>query len=102
MLIEAEITKLFLQRISNRLSSRDDCRGIEYKVRIHDNFVEMDPRIEIFPTRYRRKPEDRVTIVEFVTVSLKNEGYNLDYLVKGEYIYQNSVTNKSRRWVKLV
>ena len=90
-------TEDFLKLLAYRLSGRDDMKHINYKVKISNQGVSMDPVVMIFPNRYRRKEADKIDVVSYIlTMMLSDRSF-----VPGEYIYQSSVDNKRRRWVKL-
>lgn len=92
-----EDTMKLLRLISSHLSSRVDCKKVEYCVTITDH-VTMSPLIEVYPDRRTRGKFKKENLIYHI------QNYHVDVsqlqLVKGTYIYQLSVTKKSRRWAR--
>ena len=95
--IQEHNTKLLLLSISNKLSSRADCRKVEYRIRISRNSIYMTPERYCFPNWHKRKEADKLNVVSFCMHKL---GYSIADLVPGCYIYKLSVSNRRRRWIK--
>lgn len=99
------ITKEFLLGLSKRLSSRKDCRQVEYEVTIDENGVVFKPGVEVFKNRYQRSECDKVPVQDMVLSNLVNN-YMSDwiksYLVPGTYVYKLSFDKKRRQWIKLM
>ena len=99
------ITKEFLLGLSKRLSSRKDCRQVEYEVCISEDEVVFKPQVEVFKNRYQRSECDKVPVQDIVLSNLVNN-YMSDwiksYLVPGTYIYKLSFDKKRRQWIKLM
>ena len=108
-------TLQLLQKVSKRLSGRDDCRFKEYQVTIHKeeelSKVSLNPNVDVFPDSHRRKQLDKVSVLrwafnddvlsgnayeEYGTIVIKNATYS-----PGLYVYKLSVDNKRRKWMKL-
>ena len=108
-------TLQLLQKVSKRLSGRDDCRFKEYQVTIHKeeelSKVSLNPNVDVFPDSHRRKQSDKVSVLrwafnddvlsgnayeEYGTIVIKNASYS-----PGLYVYKLSVDNKRRKWMKL-
>lgn len=108
-------TLQLLQKVSKRLSGRDDCRFKEYQVTIHKeeelSKVSLNPNVDVFPDSHRRKQSDKVSVLrwafnddvlsgnayeEYGTIVIKNATYS-----PGLYVYTLSVDNKRRKWMKL-
>lgn len=108
-------TLQLLQKVSKRLSGRDDCRFKEYQVTIHKeeelSKVSLNPNVDVFPDSHRRKQADKVSVLrwafnddvlsgnayeEYGTIVIKNATYS-----PGLYVYKLSVDNKRRKWMKL-
>ena len=108
-------TLQLLQKVSKRLSGRDDCRFKEYQVTIHKeeelSKVSLNPNVDVFPDSHRRKQSDKVSVLrwafnddvlsghayeEYGTIVIKNATYS-----PGLYVYKLSVDNKRRKWMKL-
>ena len=107
------LTKELLQHISNHLSSRNECKGLEYVVTIGDDRILFEPfTIFVFPNRYTRCERDKSPVTYHVIQNHMPEleickdssgQYVLDTskLVKGRYKYQISFNNKRRRWIRI-
>lgn len=93
-------TEFLLNSISTRLSGREDCKGLQYKVTINHNGVSMIPYVEIFPNRYNRKEGDKIDIISWVHL-YKMRNALLSNFVFGVYEYQLSAEGKQRRWRKV-
>ena len=91
-------TEDFLKLIAYRLSGRDDTKHLNYRIKISKkSSVSMEPMVYIFPNRYCRKESDRTDVVSYILSMMMNDW---DF-VPGEYVYQSSINNKRRRWVKV-
>jgi len=91
-------TEDFLKLVAYRLSGRDDMKHVNYRVKISKKgSVCMDPVVMIFPNRYRRKEADKIDIISYILAMMISDR---DF-VPGEYVYQSSVNNKRRRWIKV-
>ena len=95
----AQQTEFLLKSISTRLSGRDDCKNIRYKVTIDHNGVTMEPLVYVYKNRYSRKETDRMDIVSFVH-RYKMKGALLSGFVFGTYVYDLSADGKRRKWRK--
>ena len=108
-------TLQLLQKVSKRLSGRDDCRFKEYQVTIHKeeelSKVSLNPNVDVFPDSHRRKQSDKGSVLRWAfkddvlsgnayeecgTIVIKNATYS-----PGLYVYKLSVDNKKRKWMKL-
>lgn len=128
---KSKFTQKFLQTLSQHLSSREECKGLTYRIAIgvYDDKVfptqismfeeELRhkrvcffPNVLVFPDRHHRKETDKVNVVTHVArdhyddllCTYQEEGcvfVQTDNLVKGVYEYQPSVDHKKRRWVRL-
>lgn len=96
----AQQTEFLLKAIADRLSGRDDCRKVPYRITIDHNGVSMSPLVYVWPNRYKRKEEDKIDIVSFVH-KYKMKGAKLSGFVFGTYEYQLSVDGKRRKWRKI-
>ena len=110
-------TKQVLQMISRHLSSREDCRGIEYKISIrHDNksesdIIEISPYITVFPTTFQRKDADRRSVAYHVMFHhfpelLQQSSDTIVHvipgmLVQGVYVYEKYPLTSRRKWRKV-
>lgn len=94
---ETNDTLKLLRLISTHLSSRIECRKVEYRVTIADN-ITMCPLVEVYPDRRTRGKLKKTELLQHI------QTYHTDIsklqLVEGTYIYQLSVTGKSRRWTR--
>lgn len=93
-------TEFLLKTIAARLSGREDCKKVVYRVTIDHNGVRMFPRIEIFPNRYNRREADKTDVVSWVHL-FKMKSALLSDFVFGVYEYQLSAEGKQRRWRKV-
>ena len=104
--IEPEtITKKFLLALSKRLSSRKDCRHIQYQVIIRDGSIDFKPPVEVFKNRYHRSECDKVPVQDMVLdnfVSSYLSEWIKECMVPGTYMYKLSIDGKRRRWTKLM
>lgn len=95
-------TELLLKCISGRLSGRQDCRDVNYKVKINNSNIMMEPLIYVYKNRYQRKEIDRLDIISYVCKYKFNSNSEIfTNLVPGTYIYESTLDNKKRRWRKL-
>lgn len=110
-------TKQFLQSIAYHLSSRDDCKDLEYEVSIkHDSnsdfdIVEVSPYITVFPSTFYRRESDRRSIAYHVLIHhfpdiLDPSDPNIarimsGMLVTGTYVYTKYPLISRRKWRKL-
>lgn len=104
-----------LQKLSKRLSGRNDCRFKEYEVTIQKegelSKVSLNPNVDVFPNSHRRKQSDKTSVLrwifnddvisgyayeEYGTIVIKNASYS-----PGLYVYKLSVDNKRRKWIKM-
>lgn len=93
-------TEFLLRSISERLSGREDCRNVNYKVTINHNGVSMEPLVYVYKNRYQRKETDKLDIVSFVH-KYKMNGAVLSNFVFGTYQYQSTLDGKRRKWRKI-
>ena len=93
-------TEFLLKAISTRLSSRDDCKGKPYTVKIDHNGVSMTPLVYVFPSRYKRKEGDQMDIVSFVH-KYKMSSALLSDFVFGTYRYEQIGDSIKRKWRKV-
>ena len=95
-----EQTEFLLKSISSRLSGREDCKDVTYRVTIDHSGVKMEPLIYVFPNRYNRKESDKLDIVSYIHIYKMNNAL-LSEFVFGTYEYQFSVDRKQRKWRKV-
>ena len=93
-------TEFLLKTIASRLSGREDCKKVCYRVTIDHKGVTMVPNIKVFPNRYHRKESDLIDVVSFVH-HYKMSNALLSDFVFGVYEYQLSVDGRKRRWRKI-
>lgn len=93
-------TEFLLKAISTRLSGREDCRNLTYRIKIDHNGVTMEPLIYVYKDRYSRKETDRLDIVSFIH-QYKMKGAKLSGFVFGTYEYLSTSDNKRRKWRKV-
>lgn len=92
-------TLTFLKRISTRLSGRDDCKYVEFKVMISQQQISMSPLIYVFPDTHHRSDIDKMSVLTYVAQSLNQQKQKL---TSGTYKYEQveGYKCKRRRWVK--
>jgi hypothetical protein len=90
-------TEFLLKSIADRLSGRQDCRRVEYKVRIDEHGVRMEPLVYVYKNRFQRQDTDKLDIVSFIH-KYKMKGAPLSGFVFGTYEYQLSADGKRRKW----
>lgn len=95
-----QYTEQLLKLIASRLSSREDCKGVNYQIVIDHNGVRMNPLIYVYPNRYKRKESDRLDIVSFVH-QYKMCNIILSQFVFGTYEYSPSYDGSRRKWRKV-
>ena len=111
-------TMKFLSLIAQHLSGRRQFRGLEYKVLILPYLNETDhyicisePGAKCFKDRYSRRVCDTDSVCDHVckyhmckdimSSGIVSENIVYKNLVPGMYMYQKSITGKSRRWVRV-
>lgn len=113
----SKLTSSILKCISYHLSSRQDCKGIEYVVIIRADEINnqdeiiISPYITVFPGIHDRKDCDRrsvayhVILYHFpelfedanqVSVHIKKNS-----LIYGTYIFKQYESTNRRKWIKL-
>ena len=96
----AKQTEFLLNAVAKRLSGRDDCRKVPYRVYIDHNGVRMNPLIYVFPNRYHRQESDKMDVVSFIH-QYKMNGALLSGFVFGVYEYELAYEGKRRKWRKV-
>ena len=92
-------TEFLLKAVANRLSGREDCRKVCYRVIIDHNGVRMNPLIYVWPNRYRRREEDKLDIISYIH-KYKMPNAELTGFVFGVYEYELSYDGRRRKWRK--
>ena len=113
--LKSKQTKNFLNYVSRRLSSRIDCKQVEFIVDIgvskHQSIM-MTPEIHVYKDLHHRSDTDYHLIVDHVLYK-----YFSDYILNrdefgdliidiskfstGVYKYELSRSNKKRRWIRI-
>lgn len=107
-------TELLLKSISKRLSSRNDCKRVEFivDIGIHDSAsILFDPDTYVFKDSHHRKDIDSYRIVDFILMKnmpeaicgRNNQGYlsvDTTMFSRGIFKYELAYNGKKRRWVK--
>lgn len=93
-------TEFLLKSIAERLSGREDCKKVPFRVIIDHNGVRMNPIIMVYRNRYNRKETDKMDIVSFVH-QYKMQSAKLTGFVFGIYEYQLSPDGRRRKWRKI-
>lgn len=113
--IQTKFTTDLLAAFASHLSGRADCKGVPYKIHIDaaSGSIQCSPNIQVYPSRYHRKPEDKRYIVEHL---LRHHFQGIldlfaskpgdirvlpNMLVSGTYVYELSADRKRRRWSKV-
>lgn len=99
-MINAKQTENLLKHISSRLAGREDCKKVNYKVTIDASGIHMNPIIQVYPNRHRRKEADKMDVIQYVH-QYKMPHIKINEFVFGQYEYQLSADGKNRRWRKL-
>lgn len=109
-------TENFLRLVSNRLSTRNICRNLTYKLSIYEKdgyeYVSFEPDIFVYPDRYHKKYSDRCKVTDLIICdnysvfinSIDVESgikLNLGTFIPGDYRYMYSFNNKRRHWIRL-
>lgn len=99
--LQGDDTAKFLQKISTRLSSREDCKGVEYEVTISKEHISMDPLIYVYPDTHHRAEIDKMSVLTYIIHTLPQEEQKLS---AGTYRYEyiDLYKRKRRRWTKIV
>lgn len=106
------LTATLLKEIATHLSSREDCKKVNYSVQISNNLITFEPVRKVCPNRYRRCDRDKVDIITHVikehfpelVMSVKDNlviEVDTTKLVEGHYTYQSSIDHKRRRWIRI-
>ena len=93
-------TEFLLKCIAERLSGREDCKKVPYRVTIGIDGVTMWPLVMVYKDRYNRKETDKMDVVSFVH-HYKMKNALLPGFVFGTYEYQLSVDGSRRKWRKV-
>ena len=98
---KSKCTQRLLKAVSDRLSGRDDCKGLTYLVDISiKNGVVMNPLIYVYPNKHRRAEADKIDIISFVH-RYKLQDLSLDQLEFGTYEYRPIGQTQKRRWIRV-
>lgn len=111
-----QLTMSVLLSISQHLSTRTQCKDVNYEVTIRSGRISFYPDVKVFPNVHRRKQSDKETIIEHVlryhydnelvlpTGIVTDTGgeylINTDKLVPGHYVYRSSIDGKRRKWFR--
>lgn len=121
-------TQLFLRQLTRRLSGRQDCKHVEFKIGIGVRFPEstkltspkiddsryifFEPHINVYRDNHHRKAIDLRDVVDLIVQNyysdliigwdtLGNTLVDTSQFVQGVYQYKLSVTKHKRRWIRL-
>lgn len=96
-----EDTETYLNLLASRLSGRDDCKGVEYEVSIHDDNIEMIPEVYVYPKGCSRSSKLWKAHQYVANFNFDEPVDKLSHhLVPGKYRYILSSTKKKRRWMR--
>lgn len=98
--IKGDDTAEFLNKVSRRLSGREDCKGVEFEVTIQENNITMKPLMYVFPDTHHRSDIDKLTIINFILHLSSNKHHKLTFGTY-KYKYADSITKKKRRWIRI-
>lgn len=101
-----------LKCISSRLSSRADCKGLEYEVTIFDDTsLSVVPNVMIFPDTHRRRSCDMISITQYAILSCLSPVsiyrcsdkvvLSKHCLVPGKYVFKLSADKLKRKWINM-
>lgn len=107
-----------LHAISNRLSTRNDCKYWEYLVHIHEGrynyMIEFEPYVRVYVDTHHRSKGNYVSVVECVLRKPKFSDVKFHKTKNGQiivdeqnmfepgiYLYRFSVSGKKRKWIRL-
>ncbi len=105
-------TQKFLRLVAQRLSGRNDCKRVQFRIHIlPEKAISFEPDIYVYKDLHHRKDVDLFKIADLITrkyfpeliLGKDNKGRMLidtEKLNIGTYEYQLSVDGKRRRWVK--
>ncbi len=111
----AKNTEKLLKNIAKRLSSRLDCKNVEYRVTIRTEGeltrIIFEPPRSVYPNVHDKKQSDlrkietHVIVKYFEDIVCKDGFYSGVFVerglfVDGEYIYKSSVDGRRRKWVR--
>lgn len=99
--LEYKYTYVFLRQLSLHMSSRKNCKNIEYYVKIDKGKIHVDPSIFCYNDRYHRSDRDRLRAYEHVLKYHFPENFNSNSLLDGNYKYVFTASKKSRHWIKI-
>ena len=110
-----KLTMDVLLNISHHLSTRSQCKQVNYEVIITSNSISFRPQLNVFPNIHRRKSSDRQPIVEHIlkyhydsellspdACRLSSSAYAIlpNKLIPGKYVYRSSIDGKRRKWFR--
>lgn len=92
-------TEKLLRQISKHLSSREECRRVQYRVVIEKVSVTMYPNYCVFPDARHRRDSDKINLLDHIL------SMHLDSniaLTEGTYEYRLTFPQLRRRsWVNI-
>lgn len=108
-------TEFLLKAVAKRLSSRADCRRVEFIVDIgiqNSEYILFNPDVYVFRDTYHRKDIDASRIIEFILMKHMPEvvhgkdtqGFlhvNTQMFSRGIFKYELAYNGKKRRWIRL-
>lgn len=111
-----QLTMKVLLSISQHLSTRVQCKDVNYEVVIRPGSITFYPDVKVFPNVHRRKQVDKETILEHILKYHYNDELimsnglatdatgeyliNCDQLIPGRYVYRSSIDGKRRKWFR--
>ena len=97
--LQRDDTAEMLQRISRRLSGRDDCKNVEFVITIDFNKMSMSPLVYVFPDTHHRAEVNKMLVTDYILQQMPKYS-----LTSGVYKYQRveASPRKRRRWVRIL
>lgn len=94
-------TDLLLKEIAKHLSTRRECKGIEYRLEISASSIHFEPDIQVFPNRYIKCKGSEHSVIHHILMTVFNQiDTNTDKFVKGVYKYAKPYNSKKRNWLR--
>lgn len=87
-------TNLLMNLLSKRLSSRDDCKGQQYVLKITScescQSVSFEPNVLVYPNTYKRNQSDKLPVLIYIL-----NRYFKDFVIR----YEDKIIIKSATFV---
>lgn len=94
-------TDLLLKEIAKHLSTRRECKGVEYRLEISANSIRFEPDIQVFPNRYIKCKGSEHSVIYHILMTVFNQlDENTEIFVEGVYRYVKPYNSKKRNWLR--